>query len=251
MKLLWQQIPSTIITEILCNSNFDGLVFDLEHGLFNDESLYASIQVASLYNKKTFVRVCSLDDKNKIRMSLDCGISGIILSTVENYAQAKEFFDYCTYPFKKYENEFKKDKIGVIRKISTKKTEGKRGHGLVRENLWGLKDFSLRSPILIPQIETKTGVDNINSIKLLDFDYFLVGPYDLSASLGCVGDFKNETFLKYINLIEKAVGDKIGFHIPSKIESQYPNYKNYPLLALGMDSTLLIDSLNKICNLIK
>ena len=40
MKLAWQQIPSTVITEIFCNGKFDGVVLDTEHGCFNDEDVY-------------------------------------------------------------------------------------------------------------------------------------------------------------------------------------------------------------------
>ena len=39
MKLSWQQIPSTIISEMLCE-DFDGVVLDTEHGCFNNETLY-------------------------------------------------------------------------------------------------------------------------------------------------------------------------------------------------------------------
>ena len=83
MKLLWQQIPNSTITEILCNSVFDGVVFDLEHGCYNNETLYNCIQVCTLKNKLCFIRVTWLD-KTVIRMSLDAGCSGIIFSTIKN-----------------------------------------------------------------------------------------------------------------------------------------------------------------------
>ena len=94
MKLLWQQIPSSVITEIFCSSSFDGVVLDLEHGHFNNETLYSCIQVGTLLNKKVFARFSHLD-RQCIRMCLDAGISGVILSTVETFDQAKEFYDYC------------------------------------------------------------------------------------------------------------------------------------------------------------
>ena len=171
MKLFWQQIPSPLITEIFCSRSFDGVVLDLEHGHFNNESLYSCIQVGTLLKKNILVRVSHLD-KQTIRLCLDANASGIILSTVENSTQAKEFRDYCTYP----------------------KNGGKRGQGLVRENLWGAKPLNFREPLIIPQIETLKGVDNIKEISQLDFDHYLVGPYDLSASLGKAGDFKSNEF---------------------------------------------------------
>lgn len=227
MKLLWQQIPSPLITEIFCSSSFDGVVLDLEHGHFNDETLYSCIQVGTLLNKTVLARFSHLD-KQAIRMVLDAGISGIILSTVETLNEAKEFQDYCTYPYKK--------------------NSGKRGQGLVRENLWGAKPMSSRKPLIIPQIETVNGVCNIESISKLNFDYYLVGPYDLSASIGSVGDFESEGFKNAIETLRKTVGSKMGFHIPSNLEIQYDKYKQYKFLALGMDTTFLIETLNKTYN---
>ena len=89
MKLLWQQISSTIISEIYAKSEFDGVVLDTEHGSFNNESLYGCIQIITILNKKCFVRVTHLD-KSLVRMCLDAGCSGIIFSTVETEKQAQE-----------------------------------------------------------------------------------------------------------------------------------------------------------------
>ena len=44
MKLSWQQIPATIVSEMLCD-DFDGVVLDTEHGCFNNETLYNCIQI--------------------------------------------------------------------------------------------------------------------------------------------------------------------------------------------------------------
>lgn len=228
MKLLWQQIPSPVITEIFCSSSFDGVVLDLEHGHFNNETLYSCIQVGSLLEKTVLVRVSHLD-KQVIRMCLDAGISGIILSSVETLEEAKKFRDYCLYP--------------------SKENGGKRGQGLVRENLWGKKPLTQRKPLLIPQIETVHGVCNIKSISKLDFDYYLVGPYDLTASISFAGDFGSKDFKNAIDQLKKVVGYKLGFHIPSRIKEHYGNYKDYEFLALGMDTTFLIETLDNTYSL--
>lgn len=222
MKLLWQQIPSTVITEIFCNSQFDGVVFDLEHGTFNNESLFNCIQVCELMGKKSFVRLTTIDH-TKLRLVLDAGVSGVILSTVETYEQAKEFKNYCTYP----------------------KNGGRRGQGLVRENKWGKDKLRFRQPIVIPQIETKKGVDNLEDIKKLNFDYYLVGPYDLSASLGIAGDFSDSKFVECFDKIKSLVPN-FGLHIPSNVRKIYNPLDNIPLLVLGMDTTFLIESIDEM-----
>ena len=193
MKLLWQQIPNSTITEILCNSVFDGVVFDLEHGCYNNETLYNCIQVCTLKNKLCFIRVTWLD-KTVIRMSLDAGCSGIIFSTIEDLTQAEEAYNFCFYPPK-----------------------GLRGQGLVRENKWGQEDFQFRSPIIVAQIETQRGIKNIDSISQVDFNYYMVGPYDLSASLGCIGDFNSSLYINAIDTLKSKLNNKLGYHIVKDI----------------------------------
>lgn len=248
MKLFWQQIPSTVITEILCSSSLDGVILDLEHGHFNNETLYSCIQVGTLLNKKVFARFSHLD-RQVMRMCLDANISGVILSTVEDFDQAQEFYDYCIYPFKNKVENFSQDQMGVVRKSHITQTGGKRGQGLVRENLWGKKKLNLRKPIIIPQIETEKGVNNIKSISSIAFDHFLIGPYDLSASLGEVGNFEGSRFKECIDKLKDAVGDKIGFHIPTNVKNEIEKYKNYNFLALGMDTTFIQEKILEVENL--
>ena len=135
MKLFWQQIPNTTITEILCNTKFDGVVLDNEHGCFNNVDFCQCIQVATLSKKRVFVRITNIDEQ-LVRMVLDHGASGIILSTTENSLDVIKLMNLCRYP-----------------------PIGKRGQGLVRENFWGKNDITRgREPMVIPQIETINGV---------------------------------------------------------------------------------------------
>lgn len=222
MRLLWQQIPSTIITEIFCNTTFSGVVFDLEHGCFNNETLYNCIQICTLKNKTCFIRVTYLD-KTVIRMSLDAGCSGVIFSTVENYKQAEELYNFCFYP-----------------------PNGIRGQGLVRENKWGQESFNERKPIIVAQIENKQGVENIDSISQVQFDYFMVGPYDLSVSLGCIGDFNSSLYKNAILTLQAKIKNKLGYHIVKDIDKQIKQYNDSPFLALSMDTLFLIDGIRSI-----
>ncbi len=80
--------------------------------------------------------------------------------------------------------------------------EVKRGLGLVRQNMWGEKELISKDPILIPQIETKAGVDSLIDIFKFGFDYYLIGPYDLSLSINLAGKFDNPEFMCYINKIK-------------------------------------------------
>ena len=225
MKLCWQQIPSTVISDILCQNRLDGVVLDTEHGTFNSETLYACIQVIGLNNKKSFVRLTEVN-KTMIRMCLDAGCTGIIFSTIENLNQALKVVEFCKYP----------------------RQGGARGLGLVRQNSWGMRPLVSDPPILIAQIETVAGVDNIEKIWSKNcFDYCMIGPYDLSASLGKPGNFETPEFLSAVNKVKETVGkESMAVHIPDNVKNQLKKYKEFGIIALGMDTTFIIEKYREV-----
>ena len=217
MKLSWQQIPSSLVSEILC-INSEGVVLDTEHGWYNSETLFSCIQVIKSKNKLCFVRLTDVDKKS-IRYCLDSGVDGIIFSTIENLEQCQKIVEYCFYAPK-----------------------GKRGLGLVRQNMWGSEELIKNNPIIVPQIETKEGIENIEEIYSFGFDYYLIGPYDLSLSIDLPGQFDNPDFIGYINRIEDKIPiNKLAIHIPNDIENQIGKYRDYGLKCLGMDTVALLE----------
>lgn len=224
----WQQLPSPMITELLLSGQCDGVVLDVEHGYFSNESLCHCIQVGALAEKKILVRVAEMD-KSLIRMSLDMGCSGIILSTVEDPEQAKEFYEYSTYP-----------------------PQGLRGQGLVRENFWGREELGVSNTTLIPMIETLKGVENIDAISDFPFDYYLVGPYDLSASCGDVGNFESDKFKFAMKVLRKKCRERLAFHFVTDVDQRLlEKNRDLGLMALSMDTLFLLDGVKKMDDLIK
>lgn len=224
MKFSWQQIPSTVISELL-SLNFDGVVIDTEHGCFSNETLFSCIQIIKAKNKQCFVRLTEVN-KTLIRYILDAGADGLIFSTIETEEQCKQILEFSCYT-----------------------PRGGRGLGLVRQNLWGEKPLISKDPILIPQIETKIGVENLEQIIKFNFDYYLIGPYDLSLSLEIPGQFNNPNFLLYIDKINAIIPeDKRAVHIPKDVNQQIKKYKNYGLKCLGMDTIAIIEYNKGIIN---
>jgi len=226
MKLAWQQIPSPTISELLCR-NLDGVVLDTEHGCFNNETLYSCIQIITANNKKCFVRLTEIN-KTLIRICLDAGITGIIFSTVETARQARKIHELCKFP----------------------KHGGKRGLGLVRQNKWGYGGLVSAPPVVIAQIETKKGIDNLKEIHSHEFDYYMIGPYDLSASLGIPGDFDNHKYLEAIKKVKETITDldQLAVHIPTEVGKQIDKYREYGIIAVGMDTTILLEGYKELKN---
>lgn len=222
LRFLWQQIPSTTVSEILCRSEMNGVVLDLEHGIFNNETAFQCIRIIKSLGKKCMVRVPK--DYAHPHYWLDAGVDGIIFSTVESYDQARLLFEKCLFaPY------------------------GTRGLGLVRQNFWGKnKLIENKRPMLIAQIENSIGAKNIFDIIKLDFDYFMIGPYDLSLSLGLPGDFDNDLYKKTLSSIKNAVKEKLGYHIVKDIEGQISGLSDCGFLAFGLDSLMLINGVEII-----
>jgi len=229
MILTLQTIPSTLISELFCISEYDGVVLDTEHGCFNNETLYACIQIIKLNNKKCFVRFTDLN-KQLVRLCLDAGIDGVIFSTVETEKQAKQIIEYCSYPI----------------------NGGVRGCGLVRENNWGQKQLAISKPKIIAQIETKLSIDNIDSLYDCKFDCYIIGPFDLSNSLGCVADWNNSLYQNTIKTIyNKIPENKLGIFLPTitNIEKYKTECKNLQIIIAGMDTEFIkigIDNVRRI-----
>ena len=225
LKLLWQQIPSIYITDILSDFNgSDGVVIDCEHGNFSGLDIYSSIQLINSKNKKSFVRICDIySDKTLIRQCLDSNVSGLIFANIQNDYQVAEIIKHTYYyPI------------------------GTRGQGLVRENTWGAKPLGVNNKTIIIQIESATAVTNLETILKYDnlISYYMIGMYDLSASLGVAGDFQNHNFLSCINKIEQVIGSqKLGIHLVNNQDIKNDRYKSYNFICYGMDTKFILQSL--------
>ena len=88
--------------------------------------------------------------------------------------------------------------------------------------------------LIVCQIETEEGVSNIEDIANVEgVDMLFIGPMDLSANVGCFGNFDNP---KFVNLIEKAKKKVVKSNKFSGI-IPYGNYSWQNLLDYGFDLT--------------
>lgn len=213
----WQQIPSGLITEILA-SIFDGVVLDTEHSMWSEETLTSSIQVATLMKKDCIVRLHKRDLCLASKV-LDAGATGIMLSTVETKEEAYQFVD-AAYHYK---------------------SGGHRGLGLVRQNFWGEEGLQAPFPMLVPQIETIKGIRNLSGIVRDEFAYYLIGPYDLSASLGQDGEFEHPQFTDAIKAFNATIlPENRAIHLPTDVPSHVNNYASFGMVCVGIDTIDLI-----------
>lgn len=194
----WITIGHQAIIDILAESNFDWLTIDIEHTAIDFNELQILIAFIQSHNIAALVRV-SKNEEVVIKRALDAGADGIIVPMICSKDDAVCAVNFAKYP-----------------------PLGKRGVGLNRAQRYGFgfdvyKKWVDDCLVIIAQIEHIEGVQNIEDIILTEgIDGVIIGPYDLSGSLGIPGNFKDEKVLSAINKVEskcKYYQKSLGYHV--------------------------------------
>lgn len=155
------------ITEIAAEAGFDFCWIDGEHGVLDRFASMIHIMALKGTRCAPFFRVASCDH-TEIKKVIDFAPAGVIVPMVMDAADAERAVAACRYP-----------------------PRGNRGCGFRRGNRYGstplaqyLKD-SATDPLVILQIEHIDAARNLDAILAVPgVDAILIGPYDLSCSLG-------------------------------------------------------------------
>lgn len=166
----WVCSASALAAEIMAGSGLDWLLIDMEHGPNSLPSVLAQLQAVAASAATPVVRV-PIGDIVTIKQVLDLGAQNILVPMVSSAAEAAEIFEAVRYP-----------------------PRGRRGVGsaLARSARWNRVDDYLQNAdayvSVFVQIETAAGVDAAAEIAAVDgIDGVFVGPSDLAASLGLLG----------------------------------------------------------------
>ncbi|EHQ36867.1 HpcH/HpaI aldolase family protein [Methanoplanus limicola] len=225
----WITIGHSSIAEILSLGGFDWLTIDMEHSAITLAEAQNLIQTIELSRCVPLVRVGS-NDPNLIKRVMDAGSHGVIVPQVNSVQEAKNAVNAVKYP-----------------------PNGNRGVGLARAQGYGLdfekyKKWNDENSIVIIQIENILGVENLEEIiAVKGVDGFIVGPYDLSASLGVPGEFEHPRYLQAMEKIKTVIEKKdtiaAGFHVvPLEPEMVFDKIKEgYCFLAYSLDSLFIAD----------
>ena len=223
----WLSLPNESVAEIFAKAGYEWVVIDLEHSAINIDQAASLIRVIDLAGSKPFVRL-SDHSPSQIKRVLDAGAKGILAPMVESQQQIEEIISACHYPPK-----------------------GKRGMGLARAQGSGEEKAKMeyitqssKHIEIYAQIESVTGIENIDSILSQDINGYFIGPYDLSASLGSPGEFNSAKFLAAEDIILNSAKKhqiKCGYHLvePQLKQIQTLHEKGYDMIAFSVDIRML------------
>lgn len=187
MGIMATDLLSPILIEIAKRAGIDYIVVDREHGAFSDETVAEFCRVGRLADFAVLVRTLS-SEPSVVRRTIDLGPCGILLPNVESTEQLDSVANAIQMP-----------------------PEGSRRPG-GPGNYWmdsfhreSWREHLEQHFIVIPQIESLAGVRNASELAKHPVVTALgVGPYDLSADMGCCWHPENEDFQEALGKIRAA-----------------------------------------------
>ncbi|MBT5399563.1 2,4-dihydroxyhept-2-ene-1,7-dioic acid aldolase [bacterium] len=222
----WITLGNTSIAEILANAGYDWLVVDLEHTTISLDQAGELIRTIELSGVPSLVRLTS-NDENQIKRVMDAGATGIVVPMVKNVDDAKSAVAATRYP-----------------------PLGNRGIGLARAQKYGVAfqeylKWQNDGPVVVVQIEHIDAVDNLKDILNVEgVDAFIIGPYDLSCSMGIPGEFDSPKFKKIMESIISISNDVnavSGLHVvePDLVKLDRAIKVGHKFIAYSVDIRML------------
>ncbi len=222
----WITLGHPALGEIMAKAGFEWLAIDLEHSTISIREMADLIRTVDLCGASPLVRLYG-NDSVLIKRALDAGAHGIIVPMINSAAEARLAVESCYYP-----------------------PRGKRGVGLSRAQAYGPGFDSYRTwldkeLVVIAQIEHIDAVRSLEEILSVEgIDGFIVGPYDLSASLGVPGQFDHPQFLaamEQIRTVSARSSVAKGIHIvePDPAQLSQRVKEGFGFIAYGVDFRFL------------
>jgi 4-hydroxy-2-oxoheptanedioate aldolase len=221
---LWVASGDPLVTEICAGAGFDWLAIDAEHGPQHMPGILAQLQAMGGYPTcHPVVRVPSADPAG-LKQYLDIGAQTLLVPMVETAEAAAAVVRACRYP-----------------------PLGERGIGGARAAGWGryvdYLEVANREVCVLVQVETVRALGNLDAILAVpDLDGVFIGPADLSASMGHLG---NPSHPAVTEAVLEAIGRITAAGIPAGILTRDENLARQLLagmaqfVAVGVETRIL------------
>ncbi len=222
----WITLGHASIAEIMACAGYDWLVVDLEHTTISIEQAGELIRVIELCGVAPLVRLTS-NHPDQIKRVMDAGAHGIVVPMVNSVHDASMAVAATRYS-----------------------PRGIRGVGLARAQKFGagFSDYlqwQKDGPVVIVQIEHKDALEHLEEIfSVPGVDGFIIGPYDLSCSMGMPGEFDRAEFKEAMN---KILATGLTMNFPAGIHIVEPDparllqviSEGYRFIAYSVDIRML------------
>jgi 2-dehydro-3-deoxyglucarate aldolase len=223
----WVMVGHPASGEIQAACGFDWVAVDTEHTSIGFETLENIIRAIERGGAAPFVRMPG-HDPITIKRTLDIGARGIIVPMVNSAQQARDIVAAAKFP-----------------------PVGERGASFCRpsgygDNFKGYYDAHNEDICVVAMVEHVDAVANIDEIVRVEgVDALFMGPYDLSSSMGIVGEFDNPRFeeaLMKVREAAKKAGMPVGLHVvPPDIEQiRQRAAEGFQFIACSIDTQMIL-----------
>lgn len=221
---IWSSLCSNIVAEVLADSGFDWILLDSEHSPNEIPGLLSQLQAIGRDGATPIVRP-AWNDMVLAKRCLDIGAQTLLFPYVQNAEEARRAVASTRYP-----------------------PEGVRGVAVAaRASRYGRTPGYLTKAnseiCVLVQVETRTALDNLEAIAAVEgIDGIFVGPSDLSASLGHLGNpqhAESQAAMKDAVTRLKKLGKPAGILTGNEEEARRYMDWGYLFVAVGADVGLL------------
>ena len=222
---LINNLGSSLTVEMTGAAGYDWMWIDGEHGMGGFTDLVHQLQAAAATPASPVVRVV-WNDFPLIKRVLDMGAAGVIVPWINRAEDAAQVVRAMRYP-----------------------PEGIRGVArLLRSNAFGFEfdEYFARANrdlLTAVQVETAESVTHAEAIAAVaGVDALIIGPTDLSTSMGIFGQFKNPLLWQAFERVAaacKAHGKAAGILLPALEDVDRLLEMGFTFIATGADGSLL------------
>jgi len=228
-------LPCPQVAELLSRAGFDWLFIDGEHGPLSVGDIQLLLQAAQPHCP-CVVRLAA-NDAVHVKQALDTGADGIIAPLVNDADTAARVASWARYP------PLGTRSVGIARA---------QGYGASFASYMATANTQVAVVVQVEHIDAVANIDSILDVKGIDGVF--VGPYDLSASMGKPGQINDADVQHQIETVRQACllhRVPIGIFGVDAAAVQPFVQQGYTLIAMGMDSLLLIQSAQKALSRLK
>ncbi len=234
----WCMTGAPASAEIMAQGGFDWVCVDTEHSPMDESRLTQLIAMIAASGAEPVVRLPLLDEV-AAKKSLDAGARGLIFPMITTAEQARQVIEFSRFP-----------------------PLGKRSYSLSRASAYGSNktDYFTNAnqttfvAIMIEHVDALPHLDAILSTQ--GIDAVLVGPYDLSGSLGIPGAFEDPRFIQTLKTINDAV---LNHKIPQGLHEVHPTREilqahvaaGYRFIGCGIDTLFIANVVSSLLPLAK
>lgn len=221
---LWSSLCSNIVSEVIADSGFDWILLDTEHAPNELPNVVSQLQ-SMMHGTATPIVRPAWNDTVLLKRYLDAGAPAVLLPFVQNAEEAKAAVAATRYPPR------------GIRGITTSGRASR--FGRVKDYL---KNADSEICVLV-QAETKEALGNLEAIAAVDgVDGIFIGPADLSASFGHIGNPQHPEVQQAIQdtaVRLKKAGKPAGILTSNEDEARRYIEWGYTFVAVGSDLGIL------------